>query len=105
MPFAMYVTAAGESKWGEPYRITAGNVGDPAVLPGGSTTAMWTWDLGTKANDAEAFWAYHVASYPDWPEFSSPVPGEVVYVVPEPGTFVLLLCGVLGLLIWRRRAA
>jgi hypothetical protein len=76
--------------------ITAGALGAPVVLDG-SLKLPWTLDLSMLKGEGDLVFSYGTSE--------GTFLGEVLYAVPEPGTLVLLLSGLLGLLLWRRRAA
>ena len=66
----------------------------------GSLQKPWTFDLGGLKGESDLVFSYGISE--------GTFQGDVVYVVPEPGTVALLAGGLLGLMLWeirRRRVA
>jgi hypothetical protein len=76
--------------------ITAGALGAQLVLDG-SLQMPWGVDVGGFKGEPDLVFSYGTSA--------GTFQGNVVYIVPEPGTLALLVSGLLGLLLWRRRGA
>jgi hypothetical protein len=76
--------------------ITAGVLGAQIVLDG-ALDMPWSIDVGGVKGEPDLVFNYGTPA--------GTFQGNVVYVVPEPGTLTLLALGALALLLWQRRRA
>jgi len=86
LPLQFYLSNSAEE-------ITAGTMGSKALLDG-SLGLPWGVDVGGAKGALDLVFSYGTSA--------GTFQGNVVYVVPEPATLLLLAASALMLLLWRR---